>query len=174
MATRKRKSTRKSSAASESSLTQALKDQLRSRDLKERFAAIEELARLGLVEELLDVLHSESWYTREKAAEALIQLGEQVEEKTVPFLEEGYWYTRAMALRILGKVGKPERLPLLVRHLSERNQAVRREAAMAVVAMLERFPELRAELSSTDRQTVERILTEHKEVEALQSLRNTG
>ncbi len=126
------------------------------------------------MEELLDVLHSESWYTREKAAEVLIQLGEEVEEKTIPFLEEGYWYTRAMALRILGKVGKPERLPLILRHLSERNQAVKREAALAVVTMLERFPELRSELSSTDRQTVERILTEHKEVEALQTFRSTG
>jgi len=125
-------------------------------------------------EELLNVLRSESWYTREKAAEALIQLGEQVEEKVVPLLEEGYWYTRAMALRILGKVGRPERLSLLLRHLSERNQAVRREAAMAVVAMLERFPELRSELSSTDRQTVERILAEHKEVETLQTFRKTS
>ncbi len=129
---------------------------------------------MGLVEELLDVLHSESWYTREKAAEALVQLGEQVEEKVVPFLDEGYWYTRAMALRILGKVGRPERLTLLVRHLSERNQAVRREAALAVVALLERFPDIRNELSSTDRQAVERILAEHKEVEALQNFRNTG
>lgn len=124
------------------------------------------------MEELLEVLHSESWYTREKAAEALISLGEPVEEKAVPLLDEGYWYTRAMALRILGKIGRPERFSLILRHLSERNQAVKREAALAVVAMLERFPDARTELSSTDRQTVERILAEHKEVEALQTFRN--
>lgn len=125
-----------------------------------------------MVDALLDVLHHESWYTREKAAEALIGLGEPVAEKVVPLLDEGYWYTRAMALRVLGKVGRAEHFSLLLQHLSERNQAVRKETALAVVAMLERFPDLKSELSSTDRQAVERILAEHKEVEALQTFRN--
>ncbi len=124
-----------------------------------------------MVEDLLQVLKSESWYTRERAAAALISIGAAVEEKVLSLLEEGYWYVRAMALRVLGEVGKPERFPLILRHLEERNQAVLREAARAVVRMIERAPELRGELTPTHRQRVEEILTHHKELQALEDFR---
>lgn len=129
------------------------------------------MAQKNMVDELLQVLYMESWYTRERAAAALQSLGPPVEEKVLPLMDEGYWYVRAMAIRVLGEVGSAERFPMILDHLQERNQAVLKETARAVVRMLERFPELKSDLTPAHRQRIEEILTHHKEISLLENTR---
>jgi len=123
---------------------------------------------------LLSLLYSESWYTREAAADALVALGPRVMDAVFPLLEEGYWYVRAAAFRILGHLESEKLLPHILKALQDNNVAVRLEAARAAVRLFLAHPELKQHLSQEERAEIEAILAHHKELELLQRLQERG
>lgn len=54
---------------------------------------------------LVECLCDESWYLRELAESALLRLGDRAGETLLPLLEQGLWYSRASAARVLGRLG---------------------------------------------------------------------
>ena len=147
---------------------------IRSKDLKERLEGIRILREQGDMETLLSLLYSESWYTREAAADALVALGPTVAEAVYPLLEEGYWYVRAAAFRILGHLASEKLLPHILKALKDNNVAVQLEAARAAVRLFQAHPDLKQHLSREERTEIEAILAHHKELDLLQHLQEHG
>ncbi len=87
---------------------------------------------------LLELLCDQSWHVRERAAEALVERGEDVIGPLSSLLDEGLWYTRACAAAALGQIGAPESLPVLIGRLHDENATVRKAVAGALGAMVRR------------------------------------
>jgi len=63
---------------------------------------------------LVECLCDESWYLRDLAEEALLRLGERGAPVLVPLLEQGLWFSRTSAARVLGRTAhRPAVQPLL-------------------------------------------------------------
>ena len=52
---------------------------------------------------LVECLSDESWFLRDLAEEALLRMGERGAPVLVPLLDQGLWFTRASAARVLGR-----------------------------------------------------------------------
>jgi len=123
---------------------------------------------------LVECLCDESWYLRELAEKALMQVGERANPVLLPLLDQGLWFTRTSASRVLGRFGCREAVPALLRLTEDANETVADAARDALVAIgrnggsitlassLHRLPpDLRRrrfdEISTSDRHLGERI-----------------
>lgn len=123
---------------------------------------------------LVECLCDESWYLRELAEHALLRLGDRAGETLLPLLEQGLWYSRASAARVLGRLGYRPAAAGLLRLLEDTVVTVAKaaEASLADLAhrggsvriaweLYRREPEVRpvlvARLSAVDRPLGERL-----------------
>jgi HEAT repeat protein len=84
---------------------------------------------------LVECLCDESWFLRDLAEEAFLGLGESGAQVLLPLLEQGLWFTRTSAARVLGRLGYGPAVPVLF-HLSEDgNDTVADAARDALVAI---------------------------------------
>ena len=56
---------------------------------------------------LVECLCDESWYLRQLAEQAFLNVGSEGAPLLLPLLEQGLWFTRTSAAGILGKLGYP-------------------------------------------------------------------
>ncbi|MFI5369923.1 MAG: HEAT repeat domain-containing protein [Candidatus Eisenbacteria bacterium] len=123
---------------------------------------------------LVECLCDESWYLRELAEDSLMRIGERSAPVMLPLLEQGLWYTRSSAARVLGRFGRRDAIPGLLRLTDDANDSVAEAAREALIligrrggaASLARAlyglpPDLRRhrtdELAERDRPLAERI-----------------
>ena len=85
------------------------------------------------VPKLIEVLGDESWYLRERAGEALVGFGAQAAPAVEIAARSGLWYTRAASLRVLGRLGQPRGLALVIDHLGDSNQTIAEAAQRALL-----------------------------------------
>ena len=85
---------------------------------------------------LVECLCDESWYLRELAESALLRLGDRAGETLLPLLEQGLWFSRASAARVLGRLGYRPAAAGLLRLLEDSNETVvlAAEASLADLA----------------------------------------
>lgn len=83
---------------------------------------------------LVECLCDESWYLRELAEDALLRMGARAGDTLVPLLDNGLWFSRASAARVLGRLGYGPAVPALLRLCAESNTTV---ASAAVAALTE-------------------------------------
>ena len=84
---------------------------------------------------LVECLCDESWYLRDLAEESLLRLGEKGAPILVPLLEQGLWYTRASAAKVLGRCAYRPSVPALLRLMGDANETVAEAARVALVAI---------------------------------------
>lgn len=85
------------------------------------------------VPKLIEVLGDESWYLRERAADALVGFGALAAPAVEIAARSGLWYTRAASLRVLGRLGEPHGLSLVMDHLDDPNQTIAEAAQRALL-----------------------------------------
>ncbi len=85
------------------------------------------------IPKLIELLQDESWYLRERAGDALASFGVEAAPAVEGLLRAGLWYTRAAALRVLGKVAAPRSLCLLVDMVADSNRTIAETAARALI-----------------------------------------
>lgn len=85
---------------------------------------------------LIECLCDESWYLRELAEEALFRIGDRSGPALVPLLDQGLWFSRASAARVLGRIGHVAAIGALVALTEDPVHTVRQEAyaTLAVLA----------------------------------------
>lgn len=152
-------------------------DALNSRGLtgkREYVRSLEQRSDAEALSLLVECLSDESWFLRDLAEEALLRLGERGAPVLVPLLDQGLWFTRASAARVLGRsLHRPAVGPLL--RLTEDANALAADAArnalievgrgggaVSIARALHRLsPEVRRrrhqELTARDRHLGERI-----------------
>lgn len=123
---------------------------------------------------LVECLCDESSYLRELAEDALMRIGDRASAVLLPLLDQGLWYTRSSAARVLGRFGRRDAVPGLLRLAEDANASVgqaardalvligRHGGAIAIARGLHRLPEperkLRfAEILTHDRPLGERV-----------------
>jgi HEAT repeat protein len=84
---------------------------------------------------LVECLCDESWYLRQLAEQAFLNLGSEGAALLLPLLEEGLWFTRTSAAGILGKLGYPPAVPGLLRLTEDKNRTVAEAAREALLAV---------------------------------------
>jgi HEAT repeat protein len=84
------------------------------------------------IPKLIEVLGDESWYLRERAAEVLVGFGPQVAPAAEELLRSGLWFSRAAALRVLGRIAAPSSLLPVMAFLRDPNRAIAEESARAL------------------------------------------
>ena len=84
---------------------------------------------------LVECLCDESWYLRDLAEESLLRLGEKGAPILVPLLEQGLWYTRASAAKVLGRCAYRPSVPAMLRLTDDGNETVAEAARVALVAI---------------------------------------
>jgi len=84
---------------------------------------------------LVECLCDESWYLRQLAEQAFLNLGMDGAALLLPLLEEGLWFTRTSAAGILGKLGYPPAVPGLLRLTEDENRTVAEAASAALLAV---------------------------------------
>jgi HEAT repeat protein len=82
---------------------------------------------------LVECLCDESWYLRQLAEDALMRMGERCSPVLLPLLDQGLWYTRSSAARVLGRFGRRDAVPDLLRLAEDANADVREAAREALV-----------------------------------------
>jgi HEAT repeat protein len=113
-------------------------DALNSRGLtgkREYVRSLEQRADAEALSLLIECLCDESWYLREQAEQALLRLGPQAAGVLLPMLEQGLWFTRTSAARVLGRFGHRPAVPGLLRLAEDANETVARAARDAMVAI---------------------------------------
>ncbi len=150
---------------------QSVDSLLKSKNILERLYAVELIKEKRDKEKLFELLYSESWHVREKAAEALCSWGSEIEERIIPLLEEKFWYVRAVAAYILGNVGTEKSVEPLKKHLSERNEPVRIESAKALAKIKLRKPEISEHLTQEDIKLIEENLKIARDTELLEKIK---
>jgi len=123
---------------------------------------------------LAECLCDESWYMRELAEQAFLELGEAGAPALLPLLEQGLWFTRTSVARTLGRMADRAAVPALFRLTEDSNSTVAEAARDALVEIglhggavqlarvLSNFPpgtrqHRLAEIGSRDRWLSERI-----------------
>jgi HEAT repeat protein len=81
---------------------------------------------------LVECLCDESWYLRDLAEHALLRLGDAGGEAVLPMLEQGLWFTRSSAARVLGKLGYGPAVAGLLRLCRDSNASVVQAARSAL------------------------------------------
>ena len=82
---------------------------------------------------LVECLSDESWYLRDLAENALLRLGDRGGEALLSIVEQGLWFTRASASRVVGRLGYGPAVPGLFRHCADSNASVVQAARAALV-----------------------------------------
>jgi hypothetical protein len=123
---------------------------------------------------LVECLCDESWYLRDLAEESLLRIGDRAVPVLLPLLEQGLWFTRTSAARVMGHLARRDAVPALLRLTEDANATVadaaraalvsigRNHGAIALARALHRLPpDLRRrrfeELSGRDRNLGERV-----------------
>jgi HEAT repeat protein len=113
-------------------------DALNSRGLtgkREYVRGLEQRSDPEALSLLVECLCDESWFLRDLAEEALLRLGERGAPVLVPLLDQGLWFTRASAARVLGRSAhRPAAGPLL-RLTEDANALVVDAARDALIAV---------------------------------------
>lgn len=84
---------------------------------------------------LVECLCDESWYLRDLAEESLMRIGPRATQVLLPLLDQGLWFTRASAARVLGRFGMREAVPGLLRLTEDANETVAGAARDALLAI---------------------------------------
>ncbi|TMQ73448.1 MAG: hypothetical protein E6K80_00085 [Candidatus Eisenbacteria bacterium] len=84
---------------------------------------------------LVECLCDESWYLRDLAEEALLRLAERGAPVLVPILEQGLWFSRTSAARVLGRAAYRPAVPALLRLTDDVNATVAEAALDALIAI---------------------------------------
>jgi len=84
---------------------------------------------------LVECLCDESWYLRQLAEQAFLQLGEEGAPVLLPLLKYGLWFTRASAAGILGRLGHTPAVPGLLALTEDKNRSVAEAARDALLAI---------------------------------------
>jgi HEAT repeat protein len=84
---------------------------------------------------LVECLCDESWYLRDLAEHALLRLGDSGAEALLPILEQGLWFTRASAARVVGRLGYGPAVPGLFRLCADSNATVAQAARAALIEL---------------------------------------
>jgi HEAT repeat protein len=150
---------------------------LNNRSLATKREYVRELVMKGDQQSLLlliECLCDESWYLRDLAEQAFLGIGESGASVLLPLLDQGLWFTRTSAARVLGRLGYRPSVPALFRLSDDTNDTVADAARDALVAIgtqrgaiglahtLHRMPpDLRRrrvdEIASRDRVLAERV-----------------
>ena len=85
------------------------------------------------IPKLIELMQDESWYLRERAGDALASFGEEAAPAVEELLRGGLWYTRAAALRVLGKIAAPRSLCLLLDMVTNSNRTIAEYSARALI-----------------------------------------
>jgi len=113
-------------------------DALNSRGLtgkREYVRGLEQRADAEALSLLIECLCDESWYLRDQAEQALLRLGPDTAGVLLPMLEQGLWFTRTSAARVLGRFGHRPAVPGLLRLAEDANETVAAAARDAMVAI---------------------------------------
>jgi HEAT repeat protein len=113
-------------------------DALNSRGLtgkREYVRSLEQRADTEALSLLIECLCDESWYLRDQAEQALLRLGPEAAQVLLPMLEQGLWFTRTSAARVLGRFGFRPAVPGLLRLAEDANETVATAARDALVAI---------------------------------------
>ena len=113
-------------------------DALNSRGLtgkREYVLSLEQRADEQALSLLVECLCDESWYLRDQAEEALSRIGPAVADVLLPLLEQGLWFTRTSAARVLGRFGHRPAVPGLLRLAEDANETVADAARDALIAI---------------------------------------
>ena len=86
---------------------------------------------------LVECLCDESSYLRELAEDALLRIGDRAAPVLLPLLDQGLWYTRSSAARVLGRLARRDAIPGLQRLAVDANASVR-EAAREALELIAR------------------------------------
>lgn len=111
---------------------------LRRKNLEGKKTFVEELRRQKTpqaISLLLEILCDESWYLRDLAIGALVEVGPTVVDPLRRLLATGLWYTRAAAARALARLGDAGSAPIFLALLEESNLSVR-DAGVAALREL--------------------------------------
>lgn len=84
---------------------------------------------------LVECLCDESWYLRDLAEQAFLGMGERGAGVLLPLLDQGLWFTRTSAARVLGRLGHRPALLALLRLSDDTNDTVADAARDALVAI---------------------------------------
>jgi HEAT repeat protein len=84
---------------------------------------------------LAECLCDESWFLRDLAEEAFLRLADPGAPVLLPLLDQGLWFTRASAARVLGRLGWRPAVPALLRVAEDANATTREAARDALVAI---------------------------------------
>jgi HEAT repeat protein len=84
---------------------------------------------------LVECLCDESWFLRDLAEEAFMRMGEDQAGVLLPLLEQGLWFTRTSAAKVLGRMGYRPAVPAMLRLCDDANETVGAAASEALVAM---------------------------------------
>jgi hypothetical protein len=87
---------------------------------------------------LVECLCDESWYLRDLAEQALLRAGERGGDALLPILEQGLWFSRTSAARVLGRIGFRPATPGLLRLCTDSNASVAQAARAALVDLAHR------------------------------------
>ena len=145
---------------------------LKSKDILERLRAVDMLKERGDKDKLIELLYSNSWHVRERAATYIPEFGDDVKDAIPPLLEERFWYVRAAAAYVIGELGDERAFAKLKTMLSEKNETVRGEAAKAVAKIIKKRPKFFEELEPEERITLENTLKSMKEFELLEAIKS--
>ncbi len=170
-----RTKTSKRSTSRRSNVTKKPKDEveelLRARDITKRLSAVDLLLKRGDQDGLINLLRSESWHLREKAAQALVSFGQDIAGKVRPLLDEGYWYVRAVSAFIIGEIGDEQAFDRLREMIKERNETVKARASVALAKLIRKNATLGEKLSLEERVMLENNLKALKEFRLIEDIK---
>ncbi len=144
---------------------------LRSKDITKRLSAVDLLLKKGDREKLIELIRSESWHLREKAADALVTYGLEIADSVRPLLDEGYWYVRAVAAYIVGEIGDEKAFDRLKEMLHEKNETVKAKASVALAKLIKKNVSLMDRLSFEERVILENNLKSLKEFDLIEHIK---
>jgi HEAT repeat protein len=84
---------------------------------------------------LVECLCDESWFLRDLAEEAFLRMGAEQAHHLVPLLDQGLWFTRTSAARVLGRLAYRPAVPGLFRLAEDSNATARAAAWDALMAI---------------------------------------
>ena len=102
---------------------------------REYVRGLEQRSDVEALSLLVECLCDESWFLRDLAEESLLRMGEKGAPVLVPLLEQGLWYTRASAARVLGRCAYRPSVPAMLRLTEDANETVAEASRVALVAI---------------------------------------
>jgi HEAT repeat protein len=110
----------------------ALLKTLENKNFERRNDVIETLGGMpfspAVVSALIRILGENDTYAAEKAAEALVKIGQDATQALIQELEDENSALRIVAAKILGKIKAPEVVPILIKLLEAKDKALRNVA----------------------------------------------